>query len=466
MRAPSVVLRLRVGDFRLSLQANHYFRNMPLTGTFSDPLAREERNVVRADLRHEVALVPQATLTTRFYADYTTQAERTMWTSYFWCFEGQIDGCSFDAQSVGRWAGVEQLLAIDWNLDAAIVTTIGYDVRGRDTTSRPADSYDIVTGDAPLSERLPYIHQVTVLGAVFAQQVIRPWEWLTLNAGARVDMDSLFGVRLSPRAAAVVTPLEGTSIRASYSEAFRAPTSYELYENDRTYRILALGLRPEIVRTGELEWQQRFDFVRFGLRGFVAFYEDFIDTRAATPEEIDDATARGDVTAWADPSYLVRYDNLASLRSFGGSLDVSVRPLRGLTIAGSFTYQHTRVGDERIPLTPEWMGNARISYELSPDGASFALAAVFSGARLAWEDLYASDLHEVGESLDLRATVASPIELVPGLRFRATVSYSINPYLPYLISAPTEDAPASPVLFYPVTSSLFGFLGLQYDVDL
>ena len=52
--------------------------------------------------------------------------------------------------------------------------------------------------------------------------------------GGRLDLDSDFGVRFSPRAAVVFTPPTGTSIRVSYNEAFRAPSMYERLKADGT----------------------------------------------------------------------------------------------------------------------------------------------------------------------------------------------------------------------------------------
>jgi outer membrane receptor protein involved in Fe transport len=142
---------------------------------------------------------------------------------------------------------------VDWNLDGGLVSTVGYDLRGRDATLRPSDYADRVTGDPPLTTRTPYDHVVSLLFAVFAQQVWRPLDWLTLNGGARLDVDTLSEAHLSPRVAAILTPVQGSTIRLSYSEAFRAPSAYELFESDLTYRGRASSLHPEVARSVELE---------------------------------------------------------------------------------------------------------------------------------------------------------------------------------------------------------------------
>lgn len=465
LQAPSLVGALRVGDFRLSVQASHFARGMPLVGTFDDPLAREERSFLRIDLRHSALLDAHVALTTRLYAGLSDWLETSIWTSPYWCVPGQIDGCTYAGRSRGRWAGLEQQLVVDWNLDGAIVTTVGYDVRARDATSRSADYFDRVTGAPPATTRLPYAHTVSVLGAVFAQQVWQPIEWLALNGGARLDIDSLFGARVSPRVAATLLPIDGTSIRVSYAEAFRAPTAYELTEVDPTYRARAPGLQPEIARTAELEWQQRVAWAAFSLRGFVSFYEGFIDNRTVTQEEFDAGRASGDIASTAEVENVIRWDNLGTLRTIGGSLSFTLRPTEGLVLGGSLTITDTRRDEQLIPLVPLWMGNARVAYSFAPDGATLALAATFAGRRLAFADFETLTAHEAGEQLDLRATFTSPLPAIPGLRMRVAFSYSVNPLLPYLLDAPTTDSPTAQVILSPTSSSFFGFLGLQYDLD-
>lgn len=465
LQAPSLVAALRVGDFRLSVQASHYARTMPLVGTFDDPRAQEERNFLRVDLRHSTLLDAHVSLTTRLYAGLSDWSERSYWTSPVWCVPGQIDGCSYNGRSRGRYAGLEQQLAIDWNLDGALVTTVGYDVRGRDATLRSADYFDRLTGAAPATTHLPYAHVVSALGAIFAQQVWQPIEWLTINGGARLDIDSLFGAHVSPRLAAMFLPVDGTTIRLAYSEAFRAPTAYELNEVDPTYRARAPGLSAEVARTGELEWQQRIAWASFSLRGFVSFYEGFIDTRAVTDAEFQAARAAGDIAPTADVANIIRWDNLSTLRTIGGSLSFTLHPTEGLTLGGSLAITDTRRNEQLIALVPLWMGNARIAYAFAPNGATIALATAFTGRRIAYADFDTLQRFEASEQLDLRATFTSPLDGIPGLRLRVAFSYSVNPMMPYLLEGPNADSPSARLTFTPTPSTLFGFLGLQYDLD-
>lgn len=466
LRAPSVVASLRVGDFRLQVQLSHYDRPMPLVGTFDDPLAREEHHNIRVQLRHETLLDAHVSLTTRLYAGMSDWGETNVWTSPYWCVPGQVDGCLFSARSRGRWAGLEQQLSVDWTLDGTVATTVGYDVRGRDATMRPGDGYDLRTGAAPLTTRMPYSHSVSALGAVFLQQVWQPVPWLLLNGGARLDIDGLFGARLSPRLSATLLPVEGTTVRLAYSEAFRAPSAYELGEYDPTYRVRAHDLGPEVSRVIEVEWQQRIEWLTFSLRAFAAFYEGFIQTRVATPAEAQEGLASGDIVDTADPTYLVRWDNLDTLRSIGGSLTLSMRPVDGLVIAGSVTVADTRRNEVMLPLVPLWMANARVAYAFERDGATIALVASMSGRRLASADWVLTETVEIAEQAVLRATFSSPLPGVPGLALRVGASYAVNPLSPVLLDGPSEDAPTSAPVRFPGAPSFFGFVGLQYDLDV
>jgi outer membrane receptor protein involved in Fe transport len=465
MQAPSVVASMTVGDFRLLAHAKHYRRTMPFASIFSDPNSVEERQAMHVDLMHEADLDEHLTLETRLYADYSFFTERTDWTNPLWCLPEHIEGCRFAQSSVGRWAGVEQQLTIDWDVDGTLVSTVGHDLRAVDSTGRPVDMYDRATNEALWTQPLPYFHRVNVLGAIFVQQIWQPSEWLELNAGARLDLDSGFGARVSPRVAASFYPSSDTSIRASYSEAFRAPTPYELEEFDATYRAPSPGLQPEVARAVEVEWQQRISWLTLDLRAFASFYEDMIDSRELTEQEFEEAVRTGGLFETADPTLALRYDNMGELRSFGGSFSFRARPAEGLTIAGAIAIADTQADGRRMPLVPVWMGNARVSYEFEPDGPTLALATLFAGNRLGFTDVWGFERQELGPQLDLRATFTAPIEPVPGLSMRLSFGYVVNARQPYVVDAPTEEEPDSNVTWLPVTNAFDGFLGLQYDVD-
>jgi outer membrane receptor for ferrienterochelin and colicins len=454
MRAPSGLLSARYRDFRLLVQANHYERGMPLVAQFQDPRSGEEQDAIRLDLRHAADLGAHATLASRLYADYHRFSENTSWNG-FACFPGQDNGCRFEMAADARWLGLEEQFVLDWFLDGIATTTLGFDLRGRRTESSPATYRDLLTGERSTVVPTPHTERTGLLGAVFAQQVWKPSSWSTLNLGARFDADGDFGSHLSPRAAVTFEPVDGTSIRASYSEAFRGPSRYELDELDPVYRLAPGSLKPEIVRAFELEWQQRLSLATFSLRGFRSIYRDFIDTRPATADEF--AAAAGVLSPTADPSIAVVNDNLATIRSVGVSPSLVLRLAPGLQLAGSFNYSHTRRDGQALSVMPSVFGNSRIAWQPVPDGVTIAAAAIVTGNRNITSEAIPTGA-DIGPQFDLRTTLSGPTG-ISNLQFRASMTYVHNSFLPYSVT-PTE-----PLVLFPVASRLYGFVGLQLDLE-
>jgi outer membrane receptor protein involved in Fe transport len=337
----------------------------------------------------------------------------------------------------------------------------------RDGRGRPAE-YRSVMGDSPPTE-VPHssYHAQSVLAAVFAQVLYAPWHWLTLNLGLRLDIDSTFGSRLSPRAALIVTPHRDSSLRASYAEAFRSPTALELHQSDGTYVIRPSDLGPELVRTAELEWQQRIQKLSVSVRAFAAFYENLIAQRSASADAVARAQAAGELVSTADPSWIVQNANVQGIRSYGGSLTVQVRPVAGLTIAGSTTVSRSSSEAAVLTLWPRAFGNARIAYEFWKEGPTLALSARYARRRRAFNDFDQDTalVHHPAPppELDLRLTVSSPVRRLSGLSIRGGVGVRVFPEQPYLLTLPTVAAPASPVQYMHDLPQLHVLLGARYD---
>lgn len=468
MQTGSLVAALRLGDFTLRAQGTYYERSMPLVSVFNDPNSLEQREAVRLDLSHVKQLSRQLGLTSRIYFDFMRNAERTFWTREYWCAPGQIDGCVFDARAASRWFGLEQQLRFEPSADGTLFTSFGYDVRIRDGSGRPADYYDAITGANPSGVWLPYFHEQSVLGALFVQQLWSPWPWLTLNLGARLDMDSLFGARLSPRLAVVVTASDQTSFRASYSEAFRGPTPMELYASDPTYIVSPANLEPEIVRTAELEWLQRIGVVSLTLRPWLAFYQDFIVPRTATAADAARGFETGELARTVDARYAIVNANIDEIGAFGGTLVLQARPATGLLLAAAVTASRSRSPQLTESLWPHLFGNVRAAYEFAPQGASLALAGTFAVGRDAFNSyadnpLTAPRISARG-ALDLRLTLATPVPVVPGLHVRASAGVRVLPNTPYVVAGPSESNPNLRLQFDHSQPQLHLLLGVSYDL--
>ena len=471
MLAPTAYLSGRIGDLRLWLQGSAYRRTMPLVGTFGEPDTRELLGTVRGELRHDANLSAEATLVSRLYGDHFRLDERSEWRLDYWCLPGQqLDGCNFRRRNASSWIGLEEQLNVDWKLDGRFVTTVGGDIRFRFAAARPADYRDRVTGDGPFTVQLPYWRSKSVIGALFVQQVLRVHDAVTLNAGARFDADSLFGVRLSPRAAIILQPAERTTLRLGYSQAFRAPSAQELRDSDPTYVVRPDRLSAEVVRTADLELAQRFARGSLSLRGFGSIYDGLLEQRYVTMAEFDAGLARGELTPNADPAGVTVWDNRNTIRVAGGTVSGRVEPIAGLELVTNLTLAVNEMrGVGPLPIIPAFYGNARVAYRIGSDGPTLALVGRFSSVR------YASVQTEDGDYLphgaragalgELRLSVTGPVRALPGLTWRAFFNASLSARQPYLASfGPVESAPDNTFAFNP-NPRLYALVGLSYDLD-
>lgn len=467
MQNGSLVTALRLGDFTLRTQGSYYERSLPLISLFNDPTAKELRGALRVDLSHVKRLSTTVHLSSHVYADAMTQEERSTWSSRYWCAFEQIDGCDFRQRNVARWVGLEQQLRYEPRADGSLSSLFGYDVRLRDASGRPADYRDLMTGDYPAALWLPYFHEQSVLGALFVQQIWRPLSWLTFNVGGRLDFDSLFGVHPSPRLAVVVNPIESASLRASYSEAFRGPTASELYASDPTYILAPVALGPEVVRTGELEWQQRASFVSFGVGAWIAVYQDLIAQRPASEEEVSRGLESRELAASVTPENVVMNDNVDRLTAYGGTLTLQARPMDKLSLGATLTVSHTKAPGLTESLWPAGFGNFRAAYAFERDGPTLALAAAYAFARKAFssyaDNATTADAVAVSDALDLRATLTTPVHAWPGVRLRAGFGVRVFPDMPYAVTGPSETEPDTRLQFSHDQPQLYLLLGASYD---
>ncbi len=74
--------------------------------------------------------------------------------------------------------------------------------------------------------------------ALFAQSEIELSNDLSLTLGGRVDDHDFFGTEFSPRAYLVFTPMAGLVLKGGYSEAFNAPSLFQL---SKDYRVISCG---------------------------------------------------------------------------------------------------------------------------------------------------------------------------------------------------------------------------------
>ncbi|TPG38619.1 TonB-dependent receptor [Sphingomonas koreensis] len=213
------------------------------------------------------------------------------------------------------------------------------------------DSYDPSLGDAPLyvyrgrSERYEYQGDYTLgifrlVGGVehedsrlvdrsddvsvstgvtseYGEAIVNPVRALTLTAGVRNDDHDVYGSHVSFGANAALRLDTGTTVRGSYAEGFKAPTLYQLYAP--VYGNA--DLKPETAKSYDVGVEQRLIGDQL-VASVTAFHRD-------THNQID-----------GDPLTFV-YFNYDRTRAKGVEVALTMRPVDGFTIAGSYSFVDT-----------------------------------------------------------------------------------------------------------------------------
>ncbi len=101
--------------------------------------------------------------------------------------------------------------------------------------------------------------QNSTVWAAYAQDEFALAENLILNAGLRFDRYgfTMTTTNVSPRLALIYSPLKDTSLKMLYGEAFRAPSTYELYFLDDISQKRPTHLDPELMRSTEFVLEQQ-----------------------------------------------------------------------------------------------------------------------------------------------------------------------------------------------------------------
>jgi len=444
----------------------------PLTGIFGSDVSDWDYRVGRIDVRHEALPTERVELTSRLFFDTHEIERRGAINRPAFCPSPDPTmpvPCLFRTDLRAMGFGFEEIASIDWDLDGRMLTTVGATGVARRIDIDLGSLYDLATRDPIAGVPRPNLEHTTLTGAIYVEQIVRPVRWFRLNIGGRLDADDQFGFHFSPRAAAIVRPTTRSTIRLSYSEAFRAPSYQEENEQHFNTQIPSGALRPEIVRDVELEWAGTYGRVGTSVVGFATGYRDLIAFRGVTMDEFDEAIARGWVSSSASPAFVRISDNLGSVTSFGGIGRIRADVTSRLSIIASGTGAYARTKSQsgpsnRLALSPAFVGNVRASYLVREGGTTLSLATLFMSRREAWIVTGRSS-QEVPFSFDLRATASGPIGPSSGVSYRVGIGYAYPAVAPYSLGdGPTSTAPTDVPQLVPI-SGLHALVGLRYDVD-
>lgn len=454
-RIPAAYARLKYGEFELAARAETYRRSTPYLniinnsfGDFNDPNTYELDRIVSLDLKHRHRFSPVFELRSRAYLDFYDYAWNNVSSAAEDCLGDQLSGCKRVLVGKSQWGGAEVQGTFDWTRDSSFPTLVGLDARSRSVSSS-LDITDSATG--ALAEGLNAYKESNGTLALYFQQKARVASWLDVNAGARADLFPGFGGKVSPRAAIIVTPWKGSTLKAIYAEAFRAPSAYERLFADPRDSITSPDLQPETVRSIEASFEHRFGAQRIFFGAFRSFWSDIVLSTTATQEELDAAEAAGKLVPGQSPSDVYRYRNIATLDDYGFNAAFEGSALEdrlryGVQITSAYARRDDGEGPTRLTVGPQLFGNARVSYDLAGNLPVVALCGQLLGSRPADGAFYGgfTPPPHVPPYGELRATASGPIPWVKGLSYRVSANVALGSNGPYVIGpnqAATERQP-------------------------
>lgn len=228
---------------------------------------------------------------------------------------------------------------------------------------------------------------------------------LVLLPGARVDIDSQFGVYATPRAALRVDPLDELTLRASYGWGFKAPDFRELYllfENPSAGYLVEgnTALQPETSESVNLGAELRPH--RSVWLSAQAFWNELRDRIGTDLVPADDVGPRR-----------FRYRNIDSASSRGVEANVRLSPLSGLRLDMGYAWTQTRDGAGGQPFSGQPLHRATASARYRVPGLGFEALGrgAFVGKRPFYQDTNGDEVAERQDasgyaSVDLRLAQA------------------------------------------------------------
>ena len=190
---------------------------------------------------------------------------------------------------------------------------------------------------------------------------------LILNAGLRFDHYDSFGGTTNPRAALIWKPQNSTVLRLSYGEAFRAPNAFEQYYGDGSSQKGNQNLKPEKVRTGELNWDQ---FIGNNLKTTATiYYSRIADLLEQSNDPVDGQAV---------------FTNQSPLESKGLELQAEGKWESGFSGRVSYCYQDSKrlEGGQILANSPSSLVKASLTAPLPLKKSSATLETHYSSSRL------------------------------------------------------------------------------------
>ena len=184
--------------------------------------------------------------------------------------------------------------------------------------------------------------------ALYSQGEIALSGQLLLNLGLHYDYYSTFGGTLNPRAGLLYKPLEATTLKFLYAQAFRPPNDFELYYSSST-NLPNPSLQPETARTMGVVVEQY-----FGRRTRLTATGYFYPLRRLITEQNDPATGKA------------IFQNSGSVNMLGVEFELARTWARGVETGVQYSFQDLRNQRDSAALSnvPKHLGGLKLSVPL------------------------------------------------------------------------------------------------------
>ena len=473
VEVPAAYARFSTGGFRAAVRGSTFRRSMVYadglagsTGDFDDPYNREIDRFLNLDLSQRIPLSSRVELVARAYGDLYDYEWYNRSSAAEDCPDGYVQGCDRYLTGVGRALGGELRLQYQWPVLRA-TTLVGVDGKVRDVHDNQTITGELGEPVAPIgSER------VDGLIAPYIAQTFAPWRWADLNLGLRLDHDTRFGNKLSPRLALGVAPWEAGRVKLIYAEAFRGPSAYELTYSDPNWQTPAPNLGPESVRSAEASFEQRFGKHRLLFGVFRSWWTGLVGSRTLSESELEDAIARGDLTQGLEEGYiranLGQIDNYGFNAGYDGAVDKG-RLRFGLNYTAARTSMDPGDGSGSLPIivAPQTFGNARVAYDLPRGLPTVGVAARFTGQRLAnrYYDGGFTPAPTAPPLFAFRFTASGAMPALDRLSYRVGGEYSFAKGEPYTVGAGLYGNDGVSQAEFAHVRRFQAFVGLEYAFE-
>jgi len=223
----------RLGDLSLHSQYTYRVKGMPTASygqIFNDPLAlvHDTRGYLELKYDHDLSAVHHLTA-------------RTYYDNYYYDGTYPFPGDLFVEQASNRIVGTEA--ALRWDPLPNNRVTAGAEYRWNARTR--FETWDQGVPSFVLDKSFSVV-------SLYLQDDFQILDNLSLLMGVRHDESSIAGGATTPRVAMIYHPKSGTTLKAMYGRAFRAPSLYEA-----AFPATGEPLGAERLTMAELIWMQR-----------------------------------------------------------------------------------------------------------------------------------------------------------------------------------------------------------------